>query len=85
MKPGEYDGILMDIQMPVMNGYEATRQIRRSQNPLGQTIPIIAMTVNAFLEDVNASFAAGMNEHISKPIDMGILEKTMRRLSSEEK
>ena len=80
VKPGEYDAILMDIQMPGMDGYEATRQIRKSSNPLGATIPIIAMTANAFLDDVKNSFAAGMNAHISKPIDMGILERTIRRL-----
>ncbi len=80
--PGEFDAILMDVQMPNMNGYDATRSIRQSKNALGQTIPIIAMTANAFAEDVNNSLACGMNAHISKPIDMAILEKTMRRLKN---
>lgn len=75
VKPGEYDAILMDIQMPHMNGYEATKAIRGGRNPLGKTIPIIAMTANAFSDDVQNSIAAGMDAHISKPI---ILEKTMR-------
>ena len=78
VKPGEYDAILMDIQMPHMNGYEATKAIRSGKNPLGKTIPIIAMTANAFSDDVQNSIAAGMDAHISKPIDIAILEKTMR-------
>ena len=75
VKPGEYDAILMDIQMPHMNGYGATKAIRGGRNPLGKTSPIIAMTANAFSDDVQNSIAAGMDAHISKPI---ILEKTMR-------
>ena len=78
VKPGEYDAILMDIQMPHMNGYEATKAIRGGRNPLGKTIPIIAMTANAFSDDIQNSIAAGMDAHISKPIDVAILEKTMR-------
>ena len=84
VKPGEYEAILMDIQMPNMNGYEATQHIRKGRNRLGRSIPIIAMTANAFVDDVKNSFAAGMNAHISKPIDMAILEKTMRRLRNEQ-
>lgn len=84
VKPGEYDGILMDIQMPNMDGHEAAKMIRKSKNPLGKTIPIIAMTANAFTEDVNASLACGMNAHISKPIDMAFLERTIRKLKSQE-
>ena len=80
VKPGQYDAILMDIQMPHMNGYEATRAIRASENPLGKTIPIIAMTANAFADDVQNSLAAGMNAHIAKPIDIALLEKTIRGL-----
>ena len=68
VRPGEYDAILMDIQMPHMNGYEATKAIRRSKNLLGRTIPIIAMIANAFSDDVQNSLAAGMNAHVSKPI-----------------
>ena len=78
--PGDYDMILMDVQMPVMNGYDATRAIRRSTHELAKTIPIIAMTANAFSEDIQYSLAAGMNAHISKPFDMKTLEKTIRRI-----
>ncbi len=80
--PGDYDMILMDIQMPVMNGYEATKAIRRSSHELAQTIPIIAMTANAFSEDIQHSFAAGMNAHVSKPVEMKVLEKTIRNIKS---
>lgn len=82
VQPGEYDAILMDIQMPVMNGLEATRAIRSGANPLGRTIPILAMTANAFSEDIQNSIAAGMNAHISKPIDIKVLEREMSRLIS---
>ena len=78
--PGDYDMILMDVQMPVMNGYEATKAIRRSSHELAKKIPIIAMTANAFSEDIQYSLAAGMNAHISKPVDMKTLEKTIRRI-----
>lgn len=79
-RPGEYDAILTDIQMPVMNGYEATRLIRTGDNPLGRTIPIIAMTANAFAEDVQQSMDAGMDEHLAKPIDLHSLEKMVQNL-----
>ena len=78
--PGEYDMILMDVQMPVMNGYEATKAIRRSSHEQAKTIPIIAMTANAFSEDMQHSLAAGMNAHISKPVDMKLLKKTIRNI-----
>ena len=78
--PGEYDMILMDVQMPVMNGYEATEAIRRSSHEQAKTIPIIAMTANAFSEDMQHSLAAGMNAHISKPVDMKLLKKTIRTI-----
>lgn len=78
VQPGQYDAILMDIQMPHMNGYEATRAIRAGKNPLGKTIVIIAMTANAFSDDVQNSLLAGMDAHISKPIDVALLEKTVR-------
>ena len=81
--PGTYDMILMDVQMPVMNGYDATRAIRRSVHKQAGTIPIIAMTANAFSEDIQHSLAAGMNAHISKPVDMRILEKTIRSIKSD--
>ena len=80
--PGDYDMILMDIQMPVMNGYEATKAIRRSSHELAKTVPIIAMTANAFTEDIQHSLAAGMNAHVSKPVDMKVLEKTIRSIKS---
>ena len=74
--------ILMDVQMPVMNGYEATKAIRRSSHELAKTIPIIAMTANAFSEDIQHSLAAGMNAHVSKPVEMRVLEKTIRSIKS---
>ena len=72
----------MDIQMPVMNGYEATKAIRRSSHKLAKTIPIIAMTANAFSEDIQHSLAAGMNAHVSKPVEMKVLEKTIGSIKS---
>ena len=80
--PGDYDMILMDIQMPVMNGYEATKAIRRSSHELAKTVPIIAMTASAFSEDIQHSLAAGMNAHVSKPVEMKVLEKTIRSIKS---
>ena len=75
--PGQYDAILMDVQMPVMDGYEATKAIRASSHPEAATVPIIAMTANAFAEDVKNSLDAGMNAYILKPIDMNKLEETV--------
>ena len=80
--PGDYDMILMDVQMPVMNGYEATKAIRRSSHELAKTIPVIAMTANAFSEDIQNSLAAGMNAHVSKPVEMRVLEKTIRSIKT---
>ena len=79
VKPGEYDMILMDVQMPVMDGLEATRRIRSGENPLGRIIPILAMTANAFLEDMQKSREAGVDEHLSKPVDIASLEQTVKR------
>ena len=79
VQPNEYDAILMDVQMPIMDGYEATRAIRSGPNPLGRTIPIIAMTANAFAEDVQKSYDASMDSHLSKPVDLKALEQTLRR------
>lgn len=79
VKAGEYDAILMDVQMPKMDGYNATRAIRNGSNPLGKTIPVIAMTANAFSEDVQKSYEAGMDAHLSKPINMEALGKTLRQ------
>ena len=75
-----FDVILMDIQMPVMNGYEATRAIRDCGKPEAKTIPILAMTANAFVEDVQNALAAGMNAHISKPVDLGMLKETVKKM-----
>lgn len=68
----------MDVQMPVMNGLDATRAVRRSANPLGKTIPIIAMTANAFSSDVQACLDAGMDAHVPKPLELATLERTLR-------
>ena len=76
---GHFDAILMDVQMPVMNGYEATRSIRSMERADAKTIPIIAMTANAFAEDMKDAKDAGMNDHIAKPIDMEIIRKTLSR------
>ena len=76
-KPGDYDAILMDVQMPVMDGHEATRRIRASNHPLALTIPIIATTANAFSDDISLALASGMNAHISKPLDIDQLCKTL--------
>ena len=75
--PGEFDAILMDVQMPVMNGYEATKRIRELEREDAGTVPIIAMTANAFAEDVRDALNAGMNAHISKPVDLELLKKTI--------
>ena len=80
VQPGMYDAILMDVQMPKMNGLEATKAIRNGKNPLGKTIPIIAMTANAFSEDVQHCIGAGMDAHVAKPLDIAMLEKTLRAL-----
>ena len=77
--PGDYDMILMDVQMPVMNGYEAAKAIRRGNHPLALAIPIVAMTANAFSEDVQKSLSAGMNTHISKPMDMKKLLRVVQK------
>ncbi|MEY8319994.1 response regulator [Lachnospiraceae bacterium 46-61] len=75
----EFDAILMDVQMPVMNGYEATKAIRALQRNDAQTIPIIAMTANAFVEDEKEALKAGMNIHMAKPIDIDVLYKTIKQ------
>lgn len=80
VKPGDYDAILMDVQMPVMNGLEATMALRSGANPLGRTIPIIAMTANAFSTDVQMCLDAGMDAHIAKPLDIELLERTLKNI-----
>ena len=67
------------MQMPVMDGLEATRAIRSGKNPLGKTISILAMTANAFTEDMEKSKEAGMDEHLSKPVDIAVLERAVRK------
>ena len=76
---GTYQLIFMDIQMPVMNGYDATKKIRRMDDPQKADIPIIAMTANAFSEDKQAALDAGMNDHIAKPINMNVLVPTIQK------
>lgn len=81
--PGEYDVILMDVMMPVMNGYEATKAIRSLKKPGAKTIPIIAMTANAFAEDKIEAMNSGMNEHIAKPLDKKNMIRTIARVVQE--
>ncbi|MDD3368766.1 MAG: transporter substrate-binding domain-containing protein [Lachnospiraceae bacterium] len=81
---GYYQAILMDIQMPVMDGYEATRQIRKGSHKESKTIPIIAMTANAFTEDVSAAFSAGMNDHISKPVNFDKLYAALEKCTENK-
>lgn len=86
---GTYQAILMDIQMPLLNGYQATERIRASKHESAKTIPIIAMTANAFDEDISAAIASGMNDHISKPIDydklFAVLDRIMRKSEDKER
>ena len=83
-KPGEFDVIIMDIMMPVMNGYEATRRIRTLDRKDARVIPIIAMTANAFTEDRVKAKEAGMDEHISKPVDVKLLLKVIHKLAENK-
>lgn len=76
-EPGYYQLVLMDIQMPVMNGYQASRAIRELEDPALASIPVIAMTANAFEEDKREALKHGMNAHIAKPIDIDILFRTL--------
>lgn len=78
-----YDLILMDIQMPVMNGFDATMMIRALNRPDAKSVPIVAMTADAFVEDVEKALAAQMNEHIAKPLDMQKLADVMNRWISK--
>ena len=79
-RPGEYDLILMDVQMPVLNGYGATRAIRAGAHPLAREIPIIAMTANAFVDDVREAIESGMDAHIAKPVQIDTLKATIRQV-----
>lgn len=83
--PGEYAAILMDIQMPIMNGYEATENIRKLERPDAKTVPIVAMTADAFSDAAERGFAVGMNEYILKPLDPGIIKSTLEKVMGEEK
>ena len=82
-EPGFYSAILMDVRMPVMDGLDATRMIRSMDRPDAKTIPIVAMTANVFDEDVERSMEAGMNAHLSKPVEPDKLYVTMARLIIE--
>lgn len=84
-QPGTYDLLLMDIQMPNMNGYEATKAIRSGSHPEAGTIPIVAMTANAFAEDVLDALQAGMDGHVAKPVDMAVLKKTISQVLKKKK
>jgi CheY-like chemotaxis protein len=77
--PGSFDAVLMDVMMPVMNGHEATKAIRKSLHPDAAKIPIIAMTANAYREDVQKAMEAGMNEHVAKPINMPLLLSVLQK------
>ena len=79
-QPGDFGAVLMDVQMPIMNGYEATKAIRALENPALSNIPIIAMTANAFREDIQAARDAGMNAHIAKPLDVAKMMKTLTQI-----
>ena len=79
-KPGDYDLVLMDVQMPVMDGYTATRTIRSSGHPSAKTVPIIAMTANAFVDDVREAIESGMDAHIAKPIQINNLKATIQQV-----
>ena len=77
--------VLLDIMMPEMNGYEATRAIRALNRPDAESIPVIAMTANAFAEDVHAAMEAGMNAHVAKPVDLDVLRAALEKtLSAKE-
>lgn len=84
-EPGHYDAILMDIQMPVMDGYQAAKAIRSSSHPEAKTIPIIAMTANAFTEDIAMAFQSGMNGHVVKPVELEVLLAALNRAFHTEK
>lgn len=84
-KPGTYDAILMDLQMPLMDGYESAKRIRASEHEEAKTIPIYAMSADSFSEDIASSISAGMNGHISKPIDIEVLYNTLEEIFTKNK
>lgn len=79
-KAGYYDAVLMDVQMPIMDGYTATKAIRALNDKQKATVPIIAMTANAFEEDKKQAIESGMNDHIGKPIDIPVLMATLQKV-----
>ena len=81
---GEYEAIFMDIQMPEMDGYEATRAIRSSLHKEAKTIPIYAMSANSFTEDINEAFQSGMNGHLKKPIEIEEIYSILQKVISEK-
>ncbi len=83
-EPGSFDIIIMDVMMPVMNGYEATKAIRRSDHPEAKTIPIVAMTANAYREDVEKAFESGMNDHVPKPIDIDVMLNVLGKYGKDK-
>lgn len=83
-KPGDYDAILMDVQLPKISGLEASRAIQSEENPLGQTIPIIAITANAFTGDIQQCLDAGMDAHVLKPLETSALERAVRCVVGKE-
>ncbi len=83
-QPGYFDAILMDVQMPVLNGYEATKIIRSIDREDAKTIPVIAMTANAFAEDIKDAKDAGMDDHIAKPVDIDVIRKTLGKYLGEK-
>ncbi len=83
--PGTYDLIFMDVQMPALNGYAATRAIRKSDHPMAKTVPIIAMTANAFVDDIREAIASGMDAHIAKPIQLDKLKSTIQEVFHKRK
>ena len=84
-QPGDYDLIMMDVQMPVMNGYAATRAIRGGSHPSAKDIPIIAMTANALTDDVREAIDSGMDAHIAKPVQLDILKSTIQQVLDNRK
>ena len=83
--PGTYDLILMDVQMPVLDGYAATRAIRSSDHPSAKTLMIIAMTANAFVEDIRVAIESGMDAHVAKPIQLDKLKDTIQQVFDKRK
>ena len=84
VRVGYYDAILMNIQMPVMNGYDASRRIREMEDPAKSSIPVLAVTANAFEEDKTTALDAGMNEHLAKPYDIPKIMNTLAQVLKDQ-